>query len=251
MLVHRAIQIYLALGALTGTTGLNSAGRPRNPLNRSKVTWQTWRTLLGEPISIPQRCFLSQLQVISDFLKMANSKARNEWWSPFRLCWSLPVSFVSLPMAPANSFVCVTHGDGGGGEGAVSELGGDGRRRISVIFLHRGSEVVEERSANESCAYTITEEGWRTDWRRCSASFSVLWEMMGGNSLTDPVEEAGTAELVNYSSIGKKNQKSERFTNFTHTSHSLGYQTPLKLRYLRPCLVRKDTEYCSKKEIIF
>lgn len=69
---------YLALGALLGTSGSNSTGKPKNPLNLSKVTCATWRTLVGQPISIAQSSLLSLLQVIKDFLKKVTSNAKRE-----------------------------------------------------------------------------------------------------------------------------------------------------------------------------
>jgi len=43
----------LALGTGRGTSGSRSAGRPRKPTKRSKVTCETWRTSVGPPICIP------------------------------------------------------------------------------------------------------------------------------------------------------------------------------------------------------
>lgn len=55
MNTRRKKRRYLALGAVRGTSGSNSTGRPRNPWNRSKVTWATCRTSVGHPISIEWR----------------------------------------------------------------------------------------------------------------------------------------------------------------------------------------------------
>ena len=71
--------MYLALGALLGTSGSNSTGKPKNPLNLSKVTCATWRTLVGHPISMPQSSSLSVLQATqNDFLKRVNRRANSD-----------------------------------------------------------------------------------------------------------------------------------------------------------------------------
>ena len=43
---------HLALGTRQGISSSNSLGRPRKPWKRSNVTWETWRTFVGQPISI-------------------------------------------------------------------------------------------------------------------------------------------------------------------------------------------------------
>lgn len=71
---------YLALGGLLGTSGSNSTGKPKKPLNLSNVTWATWRTLVGDPMSIAQRCFLPLLKAATnDFLKRVTRIAKMAW----------------------------------------------------------------------------------------------------------------------------------------------------------------------------
>lgn len=66
-------RVDLALGTLLGTSGWSSEGKPRKPLNLSKVTWETWRTSVGKPISKEeeQTSSLSTLHVTSDFFNAA------------------------------------------------------------------------------------------------------------------------------------------------------------------------------------
>lgn len=88
---------YLALGGLLGTSGSNSTGNPKNPLNLSKVTCATWRTLVGNPISIAQSSLLSVLlQATKDLLKRASSNASKDSWS--LLCRSPSASSSSQPI---------------------------------------------------------------------------------------------------------------------------------------------------------
>ncbi|MFS7915542.1 hypothetical protein Hanom_Chr02g00166571 [Helianthus anomalus] len=78
--------MHLALGALLSTSGSNSTGKPKNPLNLSKVTCATWRTSVGHPISIPERSSLSSATVFllllltpkKDFLNKANKSANKD-----------------------------------------------------------------------------------------------------------------------------------------------------------------------------
>lgn len=69
---------YLALGGLVETSGSNSRGKPKKPLNLSKVTCATWRTLVGHPISMAPCPSSLLLQAISDFLKRVTRIARRE-----------------------------------------------------------------------------------------------------------------------------------------------------------------------------
>lgn len=83
--------MYLALGALLGTSGSNSTGKPKKPLNRSKVTCATCRTLVGHPISMLQSSLRLLLQATRDLLKMATRSASSE------ICWPSPPSSSSSP----------------------------------------------------------------------------------------------------------------------------------------------------------
>jgi len=73
------VSTYLALGDLVETSGSNSRGKPKKPLNLSKVTCATWRTLVGQLISMVQRSPLpSLLQAINDFLKRVTRMASSD-----------------------------------------------------------------------------------------------------------------------------------------------------------------------------
>uniref|UniRef100_A0A2P2QNU2 Uncharacterized protein n=1 Tax=Rhizophora mucronata TaxID=61149 RepID=A0A2P2QNU2_RHIMU len=71
--------VALALGALLGTSGSNSTGKPRNPSNLSKVTWATCVTLVGNPISMAQSSLLPaaliRLHPTIDLLKAATKSS--------------------------------------------------------------------------------------------------------------------------------------------------------------------------------
>lgn len=99
----KKIKSYLALGALLGTSGSNSTGKPKNPLNLSKVTCATWRTLVGQPISIAQSSLLSLLQGIKDFLKKVTSNAKRESCSLLRLSRSFTSQSVTADSQSSSS----------------------------------------------------------------------------------------------------------------------------------------------------
>jgi len=68
------INTHLALGGLLGTSGSNSTGKPKKPLNLSKVTCATWRTFVGEPMSIMEPMFLRGSW--KDFLRRVRRSAK-------------------------------------------------------------------------------------------------------------------------------------------------------------------------------
>lgn len=74
----------LALGGLVGTSGSNSTGKPKKPLNLSKVTCATWRTLVGKPISMEHD--VSGVQATRDFLRRVTRMAKRDSSSSSSCC---------------------------------------------------------------------------------------------------------------------------------------------------------------------
>ena len=140
---------YLALGGLLGTSGSNSTGKPKNPLNLSKVTWATWRTLVGQPISmLAQSSLLSLLQATRDFLKSATRRASKESWSLwfFSLCFTNSSSSSSMPSCGKGDCggiqVTEEEEEGEGGEGEEGKCEGEwrtsvmaGKGKVQSFFL--------------------------------------------------------------------------------------------------------------------
>jgi len=76
--VSNSYYIYLALGGLLGKSGSNSSGKPKKPLNLSKVTCATCRTLVGGLMSMLQRSLLPLLlKGNNDFLKRVTRSSKS------------------------------------------------------------------------------------------------------------------------------------------------------------------------------
>lgn len=168
--------MYLALGARRGTSGSNSTGKPKKPLNLSKVTWATWRTLVGQLISMAQRSLVSLLQATKDFLKMAMSRVNKDNWSPSASLSRENATELLLEPPSASSSSST-----GSPLGRRMELGAQDKQEGGAQDKEEGEEEVdgEGEGEGEGVVVVVGEEGkWRTSVMALKADdeWMAKWE---------------------------------------------------------------------------
>lgn len=150
--------VALALGGLLDTSGSNSTGKPKKPLNLSNVTCATCRTLEGRPISIAHSSLLPLLQASKDFLKRATTSVKTESCSVRRLSLSSSSS-VSQPVAVEQPSTASEDGDGGSWSPIMKMPSPGG---VAQDNEDRGTR---DREDEEEELLVEVEEKWDEEWR--------------------------------------------------------------------------------------
>lgn len=140
------------------TSGSNSRGKPKKPLNLSKVTCATWRTLVGHPISMAPWPSSLLLQAISDFLKRVTRIARRE--SSSSCCCVLSVNVTPHPSQSVTvenpSTTALTEEEGGGGGGASwrmpseEQVAGDEEDEKWSTSVIAATEKLKQKTKNKN-----------------------------------------------------------------------------------------------------
>ena len=157
-LQYRCMDTDLALGGLLGTSGSNSTGKPKKPLNLSKVTCATWRTLVGEPMFIiMEQMFLRESW--KDFLRRVRRRAKRGRRRK-ALLWEENEEVVVVVVVVL-VFV--------GGDEEATKWGGDEEWRTSVMAGNERSLYLEYKKRKQQ----------RFCFRKCQGL--VSWSWIQGN----------------------------------------------------------------------